>query len=207
MPKQQAQLFAHTVVTNHRIVAREGEPLPQLPSSSRLIFVDGKAARASPLVLLDANRQILLSHPDPDYEQRYSQLLTEAEKTDPDSIIVLRVLAKIGIQQGSSEGRRNAIRDLERVVKMKSATPDDRFALGEALVMSGHVADGIAVLQRAVPLDPYNPLGYEALIMSYLAAGRPANAIKVTNHAREIFPENRILRMLQSKLSQAATAQ
>lgn len=205
MPKQEAQLFSHTAVTNHRIMARQGEPLPastSLSTPSQLIYLDerGGNSHVSPLLLLNTYRQILLSHPAPEYEERYSQMLAEAEKTNPNSIVVLRALAKVSSQQGTLQGRKDAIHDLERIVAMKSATPDDRFALGEMLAMSGQAAEGIAILEKAVPTDPYNPLGYEGLTMSYLMAGRYADAVNVIQQALKLFPENRILRIMLLKV-------
>jgi tetratricopeptide (TPR) repeat protein len=206
MPKQPAKQFAHTVITDHRILARRGEPLPlsAFPSSpSQLVYVDaaeGQNGNISPLLLLDAYLQILLNQPSPEYDQLYARTLAQAEKTNPNSVIILRALAKIAVGRGTPEGRTQAIQYLERIAATKLATPDDDFALGEQLAIAGRADEGIPILQKAVPSDPYNPLGYEALAIAYLAAGRYPDAADLVQKALKLFPENRILRILLSKI-------
>lgn len=212
MPKQAVQLFSHSVATNHLILARPDEPLPKFasqPGSSRLVCVDaqGKSnAHISPVVLLDAYRQILMSNPTPGYKKRYAQLLVQAAKTNPNNIIVLRALANRDIQKKTLQGAKEAIQYLDRVVAMKSSAPDDRFALGEELALTGQTAQGIAIIRKAVPMDPYNPLGYEGLAMTYLVAGKFDDAFKVLHQGLDLFPGNRMLRIMLNKASEAESS-
>ena len=67
-------------------------------------------------------------------------------------------------------------------------------------------AAGIAILQKAITMDPYNPLGYEALTVSYLMTGKYAEATALIRKALKIFPENRLLRLMLSKIPPGAAS-
>ncbi len=55
-------------------------------------------------------------------------------------------------------------------------------------------------------MDPYNPLGYEALTVSYLMTGKYAEATALIRKALKIFPENRLLRLMLSKIPPGAAS-
>ncbi len=201
-------VFAHTVTTDHHITARPGEPYPNSelsrssPDAPDLIYVDPAAGEAAPLpvpLLLAAYRQLLLDHSDPVYELNYSKLLDKAAKTDPQNIEVLRGLAKRGLQQGTAEGILKALPYLKRIVASGLATPDDEFALGELLASTGEITQGISLLQKTVPIDPYNPLGCESLAISYWVAGRKSDAVKEIQQGLDLNPENQVLRLMLKK--------
>ena len=73
MPKQNLTLISHSALTNHRIVAYEGEPYPEeafhqtspeLPDLVHVYAVPGEGRALSPLVLLQAYGELMGS----DYE-------------------------------------------------------------------------------------------------------------------------------------------
>ena len=104
MTKQPAANFAHTVVTDHRIVARPGEPYPEAapPKSEQntngLIHINAvpyeEASSLTAVVLLQAYAQLLLSHPEnANYQEQYRALRRRLAETEPNEAIVLRFLA------------------------------------------------------------------------------------------------------------------
>jgi hypothetical protein len=208
MAKQPAKLFAHTVITDHHITARPGEPYPasefvaSTPDAPDLVCLNPPQENGAQIplpILLGAYRQLLMDRPDAATELNYSRLLDKAAKTDPDNVEVLRGLAKRGLNAGTPEGFEQAFPYLQRMDALGLATPNDEFALGELLASSGDVAQGLALLQKTAPLDPYNPLGYESLAISYLVAGKKDEAMKEIQKGLEVSPENQVLRMILKK--------
>lgn len=215
MAKQPAQAFAHTVITEHRISARPGEPYPDSeyvplsPDAPDLVCLnpaEGEEGSIPLPVLLAAYRQLLMDRPDPVSELNYSKLLDKAAKTDPDNIEVLRGLAKRGLNKGTAEGFEEALPYLQRMVALGVATPSDEFALGELLASSGEVTQGISLLQKAAPLDPYNPLGYESIAISFWVAGKKDDAVKEIRQGLEVSPENQVLRFMLKKAEEGDIA-
>ena len=151
MAKQPAQAFSHTVITEHRISGRPGEPYPDSeyvplsPDAPDLVCLnpaEGEGGSIPLPVLLAAYRQLLMDRPDPVSELNYSKLLDKAARTDPDNVEVLRGLAKRGLKEGTTEGFEEALPYLQRMLALGLATPDDEFALGELLASSGEVNQG-----------------------------------------------------------------
>ncbi|HXW15864.1 MAG TPA: cytochrome c3 family protein [Terriglobia bacterium] len=215
MAKQPAKLFAHTVITEHRIGARPGEPYPEsefTPSSPDapdlvcLSLVEGEGASIPLPVLLAAYRQLLTDRPDPASELNYSKLLDKAAKTDPDNVEVLRGLAKRGLKEGTPEGFEEALPYFQRMVALGLGTPDDEFALGELWAVTGEVDRGLSLLQKAAPLDPYNPLGYESLAISFWVAGKKDDAVKEIQQGLDVSPENQVLRFMLKKAEEGDMA-
>src|SRR3989454_8985145 len=95
MPKQSLTLISHSSLTNHRIVAYEGEPYPEeafhqtspeLPDLVHVNAVPGECKALSPLVLLQAYGELMGSHPQ--YRERYLGLLDQLARTEPDNPVV-----------------------------------------------------------------------------------------------------------------------
>ena len=215
MAKQPAQLFAHTVITDHHISARPGEPYPNSefapssPEAPDLVCLNPAESEgvSIPLpVLLAAYRQSLMDRPDPVGELNYSKLLDKAATTDPDNIEVLRGLAKRGLNEGTAEGFEKALPYLQRMVGLGLATPSDEFALGELLASTGEITQGLSLLQKAAPLDPYNPLGYESLAISFWVAGKKDDAVKEIQQGLDVSPENKVLRFMLKKAEEGDIA-
>jgi hypothetical protein len=215
MAKQPAQLFAHTVITDHHISAKPGEPypdsefVPSSPDAPDLVCLNPAEGegRSIPLpTLLAAYRQLLMDRADPVSELNYSKLLDKAAKTDPDNIEVLRGLAKRGLSKGTPEGFEDALPYLQRMVGLGLATPSDEFALGELLASMGEITEGLSLLQKASPLDPYNPLGYESLAISFWVAGKKDEAVKELQQGLEVSPENQVLRFMLKKAEEGDIA-
>jgi tetratricopeptide (TPR) repeat protein len=143
---------------------------------------------------------------DPVSELNYSKLLDKAAGTDPDNTEVLRGLAKRGLNKGTAEGFEEALPYLQRMVALGVATPSDEFALGELLASTGEITQGLTLLQKASPLDPYNPLGYESLAISFWVAGKKDDAMKEIRQGLEVSPENQVLRFMLKKAEEGDMA-
>ncbi len=89
-----------------------------------------------------------------------------------------------------------------QLAKVIEAEPDFRpglEALGQALLKKGDAASAVAVLERAVGLDPKWPDGHVLLGRAYIAAGRRAEAKKEFDVAQKLTAEER--KRLEQKVS------
>ncbi len=95
MPRREAPEIAHSSLTNHRILARPGEPwpeaayrqtTPELPDLIHLNPVAGRADQFPLLSLLDAYSQLVDRKPE--YRASYQKVLSELAKTDPNHATV-----------------------------------------------------------------------------------------------------------------------
>lgn len=207
MLKQDVQI-PHTDVTDHRIVARSGEPFPQetfhriTPQLPDLIHVDAvPGAENVPipsLTLLQAYRKILRDDPNPIYKERYSVLVDQLAKTESNDPIVLSALAQKESENGTPEGRNRAIHDLERAIELGSTVPDDYLMLADLLERSARVTDSVNLLQKAISQDPYESVYYRALARRCLRYARFQDVVDITTEGLQLFPEDSLLRKAQT---------
>jgi hypothetical protein len=198
----------HTDVTDHRIVARGEEPLPeeafhrttpQLPDFIHVDSVPGaENALVPPLTLLQAYRKILLGGPNPAYGKRYSALAYELVRTAPNDPAVLSALAQEESENGTAEGRTKAISYLEQAIKLGSTVPDDYLMLAELLERSARLNDSVSLLRNAISHDPYESVYYRALARHCLRHARFQDVVEITREGLQLFPEDSMLRKAQA---------
>jgi len=214
MPKHVAPRFVMlgTQGTSHRIVTREGEPLPEAVTKEQspdpatgLILVDKIQGRPntplSPLVLLQAYQSVLVRSPNrSDLSTRYDLLLDQLSKSDPDNGLVLSALAKRELAKQTPEGNSAAQNYLSKAVQGGSKSPQDYMILAELLYRSGQRLQAITTLKRAVSLFPYIPNSYEDLSIYYMSIGDDANAKEIVKNGLSNFPSDPNLQVIQRRL-------
>ena len=200
MTTRPAVRFTHTVVTDHRIVARPDEPYPQLSTvqpqeaSSGLMLVnrvpDERDRPLPPIVLFQAYGQLLTSHSnDANYQQQYRKLMDELARTDPDDPDVLRSLAASELQKETPEGLEHGISYLQRALTLAPNSPNDHFWLAQMLLRGGRKSEAVKELQEAISLAPYTPEYYRYLAVAYITDGKYDDGMKVVDRALQLFPE------------------
>ena len=213
MLRQNLTLISHSALTNHRIVAYEGEPYPEaafhetspeLPDLVHVNAVPGAKDAVSPLVLLQAYGELMSSHPQ--YRERYLGLLNQLAETAPDNPLVRSGLAWSSIAKGTPEGREEAIRYLAQVVASGSAPAADYESLGELLGRSGRTEQAITTLQRGIHLYPYENRLYKSLALLCISAHRYSDALDAMKKELAIFPEDDFMRMLVKKAQAAPSS-
>ncbi len=207
MLKQDTRL-PHSDVTNHRIVAFRGEPYPesafprataQLPDLIHLDAVPGSEHDPlSPLTLLHAYQKILMKEPNPAYEQRMFALLGQLAETDSNNPVVLSALARKEWKKGTPEGKARAIDDLQRAMKLGSATPEDNLLLAEILRQSGRAPESVDLLRQAIAQDPYVIAYYRWLATWCLKYEWFQDGAEIIKKGLQLFPEDQFLRRLQA---------
>ncbi|HWY68650.1 MAG TPA: multiheme c-type cytochrome [Terriglobales bacterium] len=203
MPKRDVKVISHSVLTNHRIIRTPQQPFPdaafkmttaQLPDLVHLSAEPGKNSVVPPLALLQAYRQVMLSHPE--YRQHYWKLAKVLEKTDPDNITVLQALADLSLQQRNLEGLNAAITYLDRARIQGTKQPADFEQLAKMLIAARQETRAVEVLRQGIELIPYDVELYRLLGSTYLSLTKRDQACEVLGKANQNFPQENAVRDL-----------
>ena len=213
MPKRDVKVISHSVLTNHRIIVDEKEPfpeiafqmaMPEIPDLVHLSAVPGKRDTPSPLTLLQAYRQVMLSNPG--YRERYWALAKQLEPAQPENVFVLQAMADLSLQQRNSEGVAAAIRYLELARSRGSTTPADYEQLARLLVSTGQQARALDVLQAGIDLIPFDAELYRLLGKTYVSLNNELEACRVFTKANQIFPQDADMQGLHRRCGAAKPA-
>jgi hypothetical protein len=206
MPKREVQVIAHSALTNHRIISRPDEPLPEAAfaqtthGAQDLVYVNGPQPAAPstlpPIMLLQAYGELM--EKDPAYRQRYFEVLDGLSKTAPDNALVQAALGR-RMLQGAPDLNATAIQHLTRAIKLGFTGSAAYGDLAEALARAGRVEEAISTLQRGTELDPYTPVLYKSLALHFINLKRFADARKTLERYVELFPEDDFMRGLLLK--------
>jgi predicted Zn-dependent protease len=200
MPHRDVPETAHTSLTNHRILARPGEPWPEiasqenmqsLPEVIHLNRVPGRNADLPLLGQLEALRQI--SERRPEYRKSYVALLDESGRTTPDDASVQLGLGSKDMDTGLTQ---NAIEHFERSLEFDPLQGMTLGYLSNALAQQGQTAEAIAVAEKAVAQNPYNPLLQKTLIDRLIAGKQYQKAQAAMERYVKDFPEDGLMRQM-----------
>lgn len=204
MPKRKVKVISHSVLTNHRIVMRSGEPFPDeafqmtTPELPDLVHLSAPANEKKPIVprltLLQAYRQVMLSHPE--YRERYWAVAKQLEAGEPDNVPVLQALADLALQEKSWDGASKAIRYLREARSHGSTQPADIELLAKLLVATKQEPEAIDVLKQGIESIPYDAELYRLLERAYLSLNRIQEACDAVTKGRQIFPQDTSFRSL-----------
>ena len=213
MPKRNVKVISHSALTNHRIVARPDEPFPaeafqmttpELPDLVQLSALPGTKGTPSPLVLLRAYRQVMLSHPE--YRSRYWSLAQKLQVQFPNNVSVLQALADLSLQKRNLEGATEAIHHLKRAVAHGSTVASDFEELGKLLIATRRLPEAVSVLEQGTKTIPYDLELYRMLGKTYIALKQSREACHVWTRALGIFPQDSEIRHLAKSCSASSPA-
>jgi Flp pilus assembly protein TadD len=200
MPQRQTLGIAHTSLTNHRILARPGEPWPEeafqqttreLPDLIHLNRVRGRADDLPMLSLLEAYREIAERRPE--YADVYQRTLTELDRTDPDHATVQEALGKRELAAGSLDG---AVAHLRKAIALNPQDAVGYSLLSEALARENRLDEAIAANQRAVDLEPYDRSFQKSLVEHLIQGKQYDKALAAIEHYLDLFPEDGFMRKM-----------
>lgn len=203
MPKRDVQQISHSALTNHRIPARAGEPTPPFAQNETAGLIDGlivvnpppgRAAKLSKVMLLRAYATLALKNTD--FQRRYSGLLDELGKTQPQDTFVQASLGHEALSAGKTE---------EAVAHLKLALPLDSASvyleLGEALAKLGRSNESIEYLKKGVEMDPYNAVMQKTLILQYINLKSYNEATVLIKQYVATFPEDSFMRNILARVN------
>jgi hypothetical protein len=201
MPKRKVIVISHSVLTNHRIVAKADEPFPdaayhmatpELPDLIQLNATPGVNEPPSRLIVLQAYRQAMLSHPE--YRPRSWNLAQQLQTRYPNEVSVLEALADLALQRRDLEALNSAIHYLDLARVHGTTEASDFEELGKLLLIGGRRTEAVTTLRQAISLSPYDAELYRLLGKAYIALGQPAEACETFVQASEFFPQDSDMR-------------
>lgn len=213
MPKRDVTVISHSVLTNHRIIADAEEPFPeaafhmttpQLPDLVHLSANPGKQELPSPLVLLEAYGQVMLSHPE--YRERYWALAKQLEGTQGTNVKVQEALADLALQRGDAAGSSLAIGYLSGAIHQGASNPADFEQMAKLLAAANRQSEALKVLEQGMQLIPYYAEFYELSAKVNFSAERKQEGCAIIAKGLEKFPQDAVLRDLASKCPTAQPA-
>jgi len=215
MVQRNLKEISHGALTDHRIIAIEGEPYPdsafrqttpELPDLIRLTAIPGsRNDLLPPIALLDAYQQLTSTNPQA-YQERQVAVLKQLAKTESNNPVVQSALAQNVLRERSSRSETEAMRYLARAVELGSTNPTDYLRLGDLLARFGHTSDSVEILQRGIRLAPYNGLLYRSLALRYIAMGEYSQATEAAKQAFQLVPDDVTTRMLLKSLEEVPAA-
>jgi tetratricopeptide (TPR) repeat protein len=213
MPKRGVEVLPHALLTNHRIIARPDDPLPEVASTQALSDVPDlvyfnrppNANRASlpPVMLLQAYGELMRIHPG--YEQRYLAVLQELSKNEKPQPLIEAAVGRKMLRNGPASNAA-AIDHLTRAIELGFNAPTVYEDLAEALVQAGREAEAIGPLEQGIELAPYTPVLYKSLALRYINLHHYSEARKTLERYAELFPEDDFVRGLLLKVDTTDTS-
>ncbi|MGH9350953.1 MAG: tetratricopeptide repeat protein [Terriglobia bacterium] len=208
MPRQNLQAISHSALTNHRIIAFQGEPFPEAafhmttPALPDLVHVDAiPGKQAVPLkrkVLLQAYSDLSQTHPE--YKPRFEALLSRLSKIEPHNLFILSVLGSQAAVSGTPEGLLEAQRKLSAAIAAGSTAASDFEAYAYVLMRLGKTQEAGSVLKRGIKLNPYATHLYKDLAVVLIQLHQYASALEIIKLELKIYPEDSFMRSLVARL-------
>jgi hypothetical protein len=198
MPKRVTERIAHSALTNHRIPAREGEQILDAPIPETDGFIVLNRRQGVPLNLSDTTRLQAyrdLSSQNPQYLQRYLDLLGQLAQSQSPDPFVQAALGHKAMTEGRSE---EAVEHLTKAIPLGESTV--HLDLAQSLIKLGKSEEAVEYLKKGIDLDPYNALLQKTLILQYINDKQYVNARQRMEQYVERFPEDSFMRSLLARV-------
>jgi hypothetical protein len=205
MPKRDVTVISHSALTNHRIIAYAGEPLPApaAPPELPLIHLNKPPGpdKLAKLTLWRAYGELLEG--EPALQAPYLTLLDELAKTDPQDGLVQAALGTRDLRKNAPESDASAIAHLTKALDLGFSSSTVYGDLAEALARAGRLQDAVAVLKRGIAAEPYAPPLYKSLALRYITLKEYPLAKEAMQRYVELFPEDDFMRDLLARVTPA----
>jgi hypothetical protein len=210
MPKRDIQVISHSSATNHRIVARPDEPFPDvtfrqttalLPDLIHLDPVPGQESVPPPLLTLLAAYGELAENR-PEYIAPYLKVLGQLEQTQLDDPLVQAALGRRDLKKGEFQ---SAASHLRRALQSGAPTATIYSDLADALVHLGQTEDALPLIEKAIELEPFNPVTRKMLVVRLIETRQYAKAHDALEHYLEIFPQDDFMRTMLARAEGRST--
>ncbi|HYK37818.1 hypothetical protein [Alloacidobacterium sp.] len=211
MPKRDIAVISHSSATNHRIIARPNEPFPDitfqqtLPSLPDLIHLNPAPGKENtpppPLTLLEAYGELAANHPE--YVAHYLKVLDQLEQSQPENALVQASLGRRELRTGNYQVAADHLRHALQLQPQATTYAD----LSEALVKLNQTEESLPPLEKAIEMDPFDPVIQKTLIVRLIQLKDYARAQTALEHYLEIFPQDSFMREMLARAEGRTPAQ
>lgn len=201
MPRRAIGVISHSSATNHRILSFPEEPFPPvtfqqtIPTLPDLIHLNpAPGAERTPLpllTLLEAYGELAATRSE--YVEPYLRTLGELEKSQPNDPLVQASLGRRELKNGNTQA---AVEHLQQALELGSLQSSTYSDLADAMEKSGKPAEALQFLEKAVALDPFNPVLRKTLIVRLIQQKQFASAQTSLRKYLEIFPQDFFMRQM-----------
>jgi hypothetical protein len=204
MPKRDIQVISHSSATNHRIVATPDEPYPDvtfqqtntaLPDLIHLNPAPGKETVPPPLLTLLAAYGELAANK-PEFVAPYLKVLSQLERTQPDDPLVQAALGRRDLKNGDFPAAANHLR---RALQSGTPAATTYADLADALAHLGQTEEAVPLIEKAVELDPFNPVTQKMLVVQLINTKQYAKAHEALQQYLEVFPQDDFMRQMLAR--------
>lgn len=197
MPRRPITTISHTSATNHRILARPNEPLPEAifqqasPEMPQMIDLDAPAGDPLPSVRTRMLADRLLMEKHPDFEADWRKTLTVLEQTDADDA---QVQMNLGHRDMLDQEFTSALDHLQLALREDRRLPEAWVDLSSVQAKLGMKDAAIASARTAVELNPYATPLQRTLITRLIDAQQYDQAVTAMKQYLTRFPEDDFIR-------------
>jgi hypothetical protein len=204
MPKRDIQVISHSSATNHRVVATPDEPYPDvtfrqttgsLPDLIHLNPAPGKEGVPPPLLTLLAAYGELAEHR-PEYIAPYLKVLGKLEKAQPGDPLVQAALGRRDLKNGDYQA---AADHLRRALESGAPAATTYADLADAVEHLGKTDQALPLIEKAIELDPFNPVPRKMLVVRLIGAKQYAEAHEALEQYLEVFPQDDFMRQMLAR--------
>ena len=204
MPKRDIQVISHSSATNHRIVAMPDEAFPDvtfrqttaaLPDLIHLNPAPGQGTVSPPLLTLLAAYGELAENK-AEYIAPYLKVLGQLEQKQPGDPLVQAALGRRDLKNGDFEA---AARHLRRALQSGPPAATTYADLADALAKLGQTEQTLPLIQKAIELDPFNPVTRKMLVVRLIDAKQYERAHEALEQYLEIFPQDDFMRQMLAR--------
>ena len=202
MPKRVVAGIAHSSDTNHRIVRRAGQPLPDAAFEQPIADLPGllclnkpKDNTSGPIPLitkLNAYAELMGKYPRlREYGLALMEQMSHLEPADA------TVLSRLGLNAlFNNQDNAGAVGYFSQALESGSEDPTTFLYLGEALSRAGRTEEAAKILERGVADYPFAPPLRAMLAVQYLKMNQTERAREVMIRHLELFPEDSVMRRM-----------
>jgi hypothetical protein len=204
MPKRDIGVISHSSATNHRILAQPGEPFPEItfqqtiPSLPDLIHLDPAPGEGemppSLLTLLEAYGELAANRPE--YVAPYLRVLDQLEQTQPENALVQAALGRRALKKGNLQA---AAGHLQQALKLDASQASTYADLSEAMAKLNRTEESLPLLEKAIRLDPFDPVKQRTLVVRLIQLKQYADAQQALERYLEIFPQDSFMREMLAR--------
>lgn len=209
MPKRDIGVISHSSATNHRILARPNEPFPDvtfhqtLPSLPDLVHLNPAPGQENtpppPLTLLEAYGELAANRPE--YVGPYLKMLDELEKIQPENALVQASIGRRELKKGNFQAAADHLRHALQLGPQATTYAD----LSEALSKLDKTEESLSPLEKAIEMDPFDPVMQKTLIVRLIQLKEYARAQTALEHYLEVFPQDSFMREMLARAKGAST--
>ncbi len=200
MPRRRVGFIEHAALTNHRIIAYAGEPMPdtafdEAGKRSTLVDLDpppGKEGISQSLItLLKAYGDLAVQNPR--YNAQYLKVLQQASIRQPKNALVQAAWGREDLKAGEF-GKASLHLELSLKLDPMSAVVYEDLSI--AMEGLGRSDEALVNQQLAVEHDPYNPILQKRLIVLYIHQKQFVRAKAAMKQYVKAFPQDLFMRRM-----------